>query len=231
MSHTHTHWSIANRIGFVIAGLFGLANIPSALFPPPAGEVGPPLPILVADTIVADFATAESAIAALKTLEADVVLMDLNLGGLRGIEATRRIRQRDPRIKVLVLSMLDDPATVLTAIEAGANGYLVKSSRFEEILRGIHAVHSGQTLLGSGIGEHMIRRTRTGGVPPPMSKFSTREQQLLGLLAHGKTTSQMAARLGITPKTVRNYLSNLYLKLSVADRGQAALAARNWINQ
>jgi DNA-binding NarL/FixJ family response regulator len=129
---------------------------------------------------------------------------------------------------VLVLSMLDDRASVQAAIDAGARGYLVKSSGLEDIIRGVHAVHSGQFLLGPTAHAQLLHtgRQEPAAFRSHRSEFTAREEQILDLLATGATTGHIADRLDISSKTVRNYLSILYAKLGVEDRGQAALAAR-----
>lgn len=172
--------------------------------------------------IVGSYGTAEAALAGLVTDPADVVLMDLGLPGLSGIEATRRLLVTAPTTRVLVLSMLDDTMSVRDAIDSGAAGYLAKTAGLDEILRGIHAVHNGQLLLGAPVARHLTGN-RTG---PVDDGYAPRERQVLALLAEAATTGQIAERLGIAQKTVRNLLSTLYLKLGVEDRGQAVLAAR-----
>ncbi|PWJ53040.1 two component transcriptional regulator, LuxR family [Quadrisphaera granulorum] len=173
-------------------------------------------------TIVGSYGTAEAALPGLAADPADVVLMDLGLPGIDGIEATRRVLAAFPGTRVLVLSMLDDTASVRDAIDAGASGYLAKTAGLDEILRGIHAVHAGQLLLGSSVARHL-----SGPRPAPEhGGWTPRELQVLALLADAATTGQIAERLGITQKTVRNVLSSIYPRLGVEDRGQAVLAAR-----
>ena len=172
--------------------------------------------------VVAEASDAASALAVVSGLAVDVVLMDVHLPGETGIDATRVIRRDHPEVAVLMLTMLDDSMSVEAAITAGARGYLVKTSGLDDILRGIHAVHAGQFLLGAGASG--ASRVHTGASP-----FTARERQVLELLAAGSTTGQISARLGISGKTVRNYLSILYAKLGVEDRGQAVLAAQRHI--
>lgn len=173
--------------------------------------------------IVGSFADAETALAGLSDLVPDVVLMDLSLPGLGGLAATARIVAHHPGVRVVVLSMHDDTVSVREAIEAGAKGYLAKTSGLDEILRGIHAVRDGQLLLGSTVSTHL---TGHGTSTAHSARFTAREREVLRLLADAATTGQIAERLGLAQKTVRNILSALYLKLGVEDRGQAVLAAR-----
>lgn len=180
--------------------------------------------------IVADFGDAESLMSWLAEDDpdadpggrCDVVLLDLHLPGESGLTALGRLGREHPAVRVLVVTMHDDTATVRAAIDAGADGYLVKTSGLDDIARAILSVHAGQFVLGAG--------TETARQPlrrrDPLAAFTDREQQVIDLLAAGATTSQISARLGISGKTVRNYLSTLYAKLGVVDRGQAALAAR-----
>ncbi|MBS1698256.1 MAG: response regulator transcription factor [Actinobacteria bacterium] len=159
---------------------------------------------------------------ALPTADPDVLLLDLHLPGESGLDALARLRSRSPGLRILVLSMHDDAATVRTAIDAGADGYLVKTSGLDDIVRAICAVAAGQFVLGAGTEQARAPLPRHD----PREAYTDRERQVLDLLAGGATTMQIADRLGISGKTVRNYLSTLYAKLGVEDRGQAALAAR-----
>jgi len=172
--------------------------------------------------VVGDHGDAESALDALAGEEPDLVLMDLHLPGADGVAATRAVKARDARVRVVVLSMLDDRASVRAALEAGADGYVTKSSELAAILTAIRAAASGQLLLGEDVAAHL----REPQDPAAEGGFTLRERQLLRLLADGASTERMAARLGIAEKTVRNYLSGLYLKLGATDRTTAALAAR-----
>ncbi|MFV0435162.1 MAG: response regulator transcription factor, partial [Leucobacter sp.] len=150
--------------------------------------------------IVGSYGTAEAALAGLVAKPADVVLMDLGLPGLSGISATRRVLAASPTTRVLVLSMLDDTTSVRDAIDAGASGYLAKTAGLDEILRGIHAVHDGQLLLGSSVARHLV-----GGRPATGPEgYTPRERHVLALLAEAATAGQIAGRLGSAPKTVRN---------------------------
>lgn len=187
--------------------------------------------VLVASTgttVVASFGLADEALAAMESLDVDVVIMDLSLPGMGGVEATRRIVQRFPAVQVLVLSMSDDPTAVRAALRAGARGYLAKSSGLHEMVRAIQAVHDGQLILGSTVAGLLdtaapVRDDRAA----LLASLTSREADVLELLAAGRTTSQMASGLGVTQKTIRNVLSVLYAKLGVEDRGQAALTARD----
>lgn len=172
--------------------------------------------------ITGDHGGADEAIEAVPQELPDVVLMDLHMPGLDGVAATRVLRERFPEVRILVLSMLDDRPSVTAALEAGADGYVTKSASLEEILTAVHAAARGQLVLGADVAQYL--RTRRPASEP--EGFTLRERQLLPLLANGWSTERMAARLDIAEKTVRNYLSALYLKLGATDRTTAALAAR-----
>lgn len=177
-------------------------------------------------TVVSDVASAQVALATIAALRPDVVLLDIGMAGLSGLEALPRLKQASPSTSLLMLSVLEDSESVWTAIRSGAAGYLSKTASLEEIVRGIHAAHAGQFLLGATVAGYV---NDTVGDPPllRLPPLTAREQELLRLLAEGRSTSDMSELLGISPKTVRNYLSNLYTKLAVVDRAQAALAARS----
>lgn len=174
--------------------------------------------------VVADAGDAEGLLA-LEHLP-DVVLMDLDLPGIDGVAATKRVLQRGAGTRVLVLSMHDDAANVRAAILAGAAGYVTKAAELEDIVSAIHAVHRGQLLLGGDVAAHLTSPDATA-----RDGFTTRERQLLPMLAEGSSTERMSARLGVSDKTVRNYLTGLYAKLGAADRASGAIAARNHLNR
>lgn len=172
--------------------------------------------------VIADFADAEGLYAAMPTLDVDVLLLDVHLPGDSGLAALARVSLEAPAVRVLVLTMHDDATTVRAAIDAGADGYLVKTSGLDDIARAVTAVGAGQFVLGAGTERARAPLPRRD----PRATFTDRELQVLDLLAVGATTAQISLRLGISGKTVRNYLSTLYAKLGVEDRGQAALAAQ-----
>jgi DNA-binding NarL/FixJ family response regulator len=193
--------------------------------------------------VVGEAADGQAAVAGATDLRPDVVLMDLGLpgiggldslgglGSLGGLEATARLRSVAPDCRVLVLSMLDDRSSVQAAVRAGARGYLVKTAGLADIVRGIQATAAGQYLFDEAAGVHVFGVDGEDPDPPaaPGPALTGRERQVLRLLAGGATTGQIAERLGISTKTVRNHLSALYLKLGVTDRTQAAIRAREFI--
>lgn len=163
-------------------------------------------------------------------LRPDVVLIDLRMPGTDGVEAIRQITQAAPATAALVLTMYDDDATVLTAMQAGARGYLLKGAEQEEIVGAIRAVATGQAIFGPGIATRVLD-VFAHATPrdPGVDNFPTltaRERQILVLLAEGRRTSEIAAELFLSPKTVSNNLTGIFAKLEVSDRAAAMLVAR-----
>ncbi|HET9661889.1 MAG TPA: response regulator transcription factor [Thermomicrobiales bacterium] len=183
-----------------------------------------------ATEVVAEAATGEAAVALATKLQPDVVLMDLKMGDMNGIDATRQIVATSPHVGVLVLTMFDDDDWVFAAMKAGARGYLLKGSNQEEIVRAIRAVGNGEAIFGPGVARRLMRFFDDPAPPPVRSLFpglTERETEVLALIAQGMTNQQIADRLFVSVKTVRNHVSNVLSKLQVADRAQAALRARD----
>jgi DNA-binding NarL/FixJ family response regulator len=162
-------------------------------------------------------------------LQPDVVLMDLQMPRLNGVEATGRIVASSPHISVVVLSMMDDEDSVFAAVRAGARGYLLKGARRAEILRAIEAAGSGEVIFGPGIADRMMSYFRGLRARPAAEIFpdlTERERVVLGLIADGRDNGEIARELGLSVKTVRNHASNIFAKLQVAHRAQAIVRAR-----
>lgn len=158
----------------------------------------------------------------------DVVLMDLHLPGISGVEATSRIKARHPGVAVLALTMLSDDDTILAAIRAGARGYLLKEAPPAEIIRSLQAVAAGQVVFGSSAGSRVLAALATETVRPhPLPELTDREREVLDLVAAGLTNHAIAQRLFLSEKTIRNHVSNIFAKLGVSDRSAAVVRARD----
>jgi len=173
--------------------------------------------------------TAEEALTALQDNPPDVVLMDINLPGASGVEATRRAAQIAPATAVLVVSMVDDDDSVFAALAAGARGYILKGATAGDITAALRTVAAGGAVFGAGIATRLLARTppqRPGPAPHPQHDLTAREREVLDLLAGGASNRHIARALGISLKTVQNHVSRILDKLQAADRTQAALRAR-----
>ena len=161
-------------------------------------------------------------------LQPDVVVMDLHMPGGNGIEATRTITRTSPRIGVLVLTMFRDDDSVFATMRAGARGYLLKESGAEEIARAVRAVAAGEAIYGPEIARRVL--TYFADMPDPKQtafpELTEREREVLQLIAQGRSNGEIAQTLFLSPKTVRNHVSNIFMKLHVADRAQAIVLAR-----
>jgi DNA-binding NarL/FixJ family response regulator len=170
-----------------------------------------------------------SAIRLARSAGPDVILMDLDMPGGGGLEATRSIVDAAPHIAVLVLTMSDDDDSVFAAVRAGARGYVVKGARRGELLRAIRAVAAGEAIFGPGVARRMLAwfsRPRPGIDEAPFPELTDREREILDLIASGAGNADITARLVLSPKTVRNHVSNIFSKLQVRDRAEAIVRAR-----
>ncbi|GIH89766.1 response regulator [Planobispora siamensis] len=185
----------------------------------------------VEDIEVADeAASGEQALALVGRAQPDVVLMDLTMPGMGGIAATERLVRDHPHVRVIVLSMADDDDSVFAAMRAGARGYVLKGARKAELVRSVHAVADGEAIFGPAIAarmaEYFAARERSGPDARALPELTRREREILALVAGHLTNPQIAARLGLSQKTVRNHVSSIFTKLQVADRAQAITRAR-----
>lgn len=178
--------------------------------------------------VVAEAAAGEEAVERALELQPDVVLMDLHMPELNGIEATRRIVRASPHVGVLVLTMIEDDDAVFAAMRAGARGYLVKGSQQAEILHAVRAVGAGEAVFGASIARRLIDYFSfpPGRHPYPFPQLTAREHEVLELIAQGESNHAIARRFTLSEKTVRNHVSNVFTKLQVADRAQAIVKAR-----
>jgi DNA-binding NarL/FixJ family response regulator len=178
--------------------------------------------------LVGEASTGAEAVALVSEMHPDVVLMDLHMPGGDGVAATRDVTRVDPRVAVLVLTMFDDDDSVFAAMRAGARGYLLKGSNQADVLRAIHLAGAGGATFGPAVAQRVIEffaRPRSAA-PAAFPELTDREQEVLDLIAQGRSNGSIAARLQISEKTVRNHVSNIFAKMAVADRAQAIVRAR-----
>jgi DNA-binding NarL/FixJ family response regulator len=178
-------------------------------------------------TVVGQAADAAQALA-LPLEDVDVVLMDLHLGEDSGIETTREIVRRDPDARVLVVTMREDDDAVASCMRVGARGYLLKGASPDEVERAVRAVANGEVILGSAVAARAVAALTSGrsAVRVPFPELTDREREVLDLVARGHDNLTIARRLVLSPKTVRNVVSNVLTKLAVRDRAAAVVRAR-----
>ena len=173
-------------------------------------------------TIVAEAGDGQEAVALAEQFEPDVVLMDVSMPVLDGLEATRQVRERRPATQVVMLTMHADADVVRKALSAGAVGYLTKDCSIDEVADAVRLAASGETAMSPGLAAALLREGKaasSGGSPV----LSAREAEVLQLIAEGGSPPEVAAQLYISVKTVKNHLSNIYEKLDARDRTQAVL--------
>jgi DNA-binding NarL/FixJ family response regulator len=178
--------------------------------------------------VVGEAANGKEAVEMAAHSRPDVILMDLGMPGMTGIEATRQIVGTNPAISILVVTMHKDDDSVFTALQAGARGYVLKGADQEEILLAIRAVSNGNIILGPAIANRVMTFFMTPRQTGPhvFPELSGREREILELIARGNSNSSIAEQLIISPKTVRNLVSSILSKLQVASRAEAIVRAR-----
>jgi DNA-binding NarL/FixJ family response regulator len=180
--------------------------------------------------VVGEAAAGAEAVRAVAELTPDVVVMDLNMPGMSGVEATRQITSVSPLTRVVVLTISDQDGDVMDAILAGACGYLLKDASIQDLIRGIGAAAVGESLISPTIASKVLRRVRSSSSQPEIERtiraeLSDREIEVLKLIANGKDNAMIAGELHISPKTVKNHISNILMKLQIDNRIQAAVFA------
>jgi DNA-binding NarL/FixJ family response regulator len=179
--------------------------------------------------LVGEAATGQEAISLAASLQPDLIMMDLQMPVINGIEATRQIVETSPHINVLVVTMFDDDQSVFAAMRAGARGYLLKGANHAEMLRAIRAVGSGEAIFSPAVAARLIdyfANIRPAAPPQVFPELTEREREVLKLIAQGYKNAEIASQLVLSLKTVRNHITNILSKLQVADRAQAILRAR-----
>lgn len=180
--------------------------------------------------VVAEATTGQEAVEKITALQPDVALMDLQMPDGGGLAATRQIMEKTPHTRILVVTLFEDEESVFTALRAGARGYILKDADEDEIVRAIRAVAEGEAIFSPAIATRLIDYFATTRQQAPQEVFpelTEREREILTLIARGESNAAIAEQLTISLKTVRNHVSNIYNKLQVADRAQAAIRARD----
>ena len=180
--------------------------------------------------MVGEADTGTEALKQVSEVAPDVVVMDLNMPGISGVEATRQISMIAPLTRVLVLTISDQDGDVMDAIYAGACGYLLKDASIQELMQGIRAAAIGESLVSPTIAAKVLQRVRASSssqreAETIQSELSDREIEVLKLIANGKDNAEIAGELHISPKTVKNHISNILMKLQIENRIQAAVYA------
>ena len=179
--------------------------------------------------VVGEAATGNEVLERAAALEPDVVLMDIQMPNLNGIEATRRIIEANPEVGVVVLTMFEDDDSVFFAMRAGARGYVLKGADPSEILKVLRAVARGEAYFGPEIARRLMNFFSAPKPASPVEAFpelTSREVEILDLIAQGHSNAKIASRLYVSPNTVRNHISHIFAKLQVADRAHAIVRAR-----
>jgi len=179
--------------------------------------------------LVGEAETGRQAIEQCLALQPDVLLMDLQMPGGSGIEATREIVAASPTTKILVVTLFDDDDSVFAALRAGARGYVLKDTDEEELVRAIRAVAHGEAIFGPAVATRVLAYFAASHrqAPPLFPSLTEREREILSLIARGKSNLAIAQDLSLSPKTVANHVSNIFAKLQVADRAEAIIRARD----
>jgi len=180
--------------------------------------------------IIGEASAGQEALNIVREVAPDVVVMDLNMPGMGGVEATRHISSIAPLTRVVMLTISDQDNDVIDAILAGACGYLLKDSSIQELIAGIRAAAQGESLISPTIASKVLQRLRAASTQPDIestirAELSDREIEVLKLIANGKDNSMIAAELHISPKTVKNHMPNILMKLQIDNRIQAAVYA------
>lgn len=179
--------------------------------------------------VVGEAASGQETVAQATVFQPDVILMDIQMPDMNGIEATRQILRASPHVGIIILTMFKDDDSVFAAMRAGARGYVLKGADQAVLLRALRAVASGESLFSPEIAQRLMgffANLNPASRPGLFPELTDREREILVLIAEGRTNAEIAEKLVISMKTVRNHVSNIFSKLQVADRAQAAIRAR-----
>ena len=176
--------------------------------------------------VIGEAGDGDAAIEAAARLRPNVILMDVQMPGRSGVEATREIVARDPGVAIVVLTMFEDDELVAAAMRAGARGYLLKDAGREELRRAVAAAASGQAIFSASVAHRLTSLVGASPAPPPFPELTPRERDVLELMAQGRLNADIAQRLGLSEKTVRNQVSVIFSKLAVLGRPEAIVKAR-----
>lgn len=184
--------------------------------------------------IVGEAGTGQQALALASRLTPDVILMDIQMPDLNGVDATRLILEARPEVGIIIVTMLEDDDSLFSAMRAGARGYVLKGADKAEMLKSIRAVAAGEALFGPAIAARLLRffqnerkHPKSESVSIPFPELTEREREVLTCIARGDTNAEIAEGLSISLKTVRNHVSNIFTKLQVVNRAQAAIKGRD----
>ncbi|GCE31034.1 DNA-binding response regulator [Dictyobacter alpinus] len=181
--------------------------------------------------VIAEATSGQEAIERAEELQPDIILMDIHMPDINGIEATRRILHTSPHIRILIITMFEDDSSVFAAMRAGARGYILKDTQKDAMLHAIRAIGRGEAIFGPAIATRLMNFFTTAQPATPGHKelfpdLTQREREILELIAQGKNNQEIANQLILGHNTVRNYVSNIFSKLQVVDRAQAIIRAR-----
>ena len=184
--------------------------------------------------IVGEAGTGQEALKLASNLKPDVILMDIQMPDLNGVEATQRILKTQSDVGIIIVTMLEDDDSLFSAMRAGARGYILKGADKAEMLKSIRAVAEGEALFGPSIASRLLNffhdtppQSKRKSLTTPFPELTEREQEILASIARGDTNDKIAEQLSISLKTVRNHVSNIFNKLQVMNRTQAAIRARD----